>query len=312
MLFSERYASLLSVGENDFCSDISHADKDSLVRVMCKFDEPAKIYPNRYDSFDITTSTLQIVVRDFAERVGNCAFTFEYTAHGNVRYDNFNTLPTAYLWDLIELQYAELSQGEKPEFLSEINDVLTRRELPWLLCEGRIIRIDAMQFESDLKAHAIELLEEIKSCEPIFQAAYGEFLSALEYFAKEDYMSAVSNAEKSYESVLKVILGVGRGNADKLTREYITKNGSTLPTTMNSEGFREKVMMSLPFIRNNSSSDHGAGATPVTISKPLANLSLNLAAALNTYLILEYQAMKAASGSEEIVSSQGEEDELPF
>ena len=28
--------------------------------------------------------------------------------------------------------------------------MLTRRELPWLLCEGRMIRIDAMQFESDL------------------------------------------------------------------------------------------------------------------------------------------------------------------
>lgn len=57
-------------------------------------------------------------------------------------------------------------------------------------------------------------------------------------------------------------------------------------------GFREKVMMSLPFIRNNSGSDHGAGAKDIIISKPMAKLALNLAAALNTYLIEEYKLSK--------------------
>ena len=47
-------------------------------------------------------------------------------------------------------------------------------------------------------------------------------------------------------------------------------------------------MMSLPFIRNNSGADHGAGAKQVVISKAMANLAINLASALNTYLIEEY------------------------
>ncbi len=51
-------------------------------------------------------------------------------------------------------------------------------------------------------------------------------------------------------------------------------------------------MMSLPFIRNNSGSDHGAGAKDIIISKPMAKLALNLAAALNTYLIEEYKLSK--------------------
>ena len=54
-----------------------------------------------------------------------------------------------------------------------------------------------------------------------------------------------------------------------------------MPASMAPEGFREKVMMALPFVRNNSSSDHGAGATPARISRPLAKLAINLAAALN-------------------------------
>ena len=46
--------------------------------------------------------------------------------------------------------------------------------------------------------------------------------------------------------------------------------------------------MSLPYVRNNSGSDHGAGAKSVMISKPMAKLAVNLAAALDTYLIEEY------------------------
>ena len=54
---------------------------------------------------------------------------------------------------------------------------------------------------------------------------------------------------------------------------------------MASEGFREKVLMSLPYIRNNSTASHGAGRSMAEISKNMANLAINLASALNSYLI---------------------------
>ena len=41
-------------------------------------------------------------------------------------------------------------------------------------------------------------------------------------------------------------------------------------------------------MRNNSGADHGAGAKEVKITKPMAKLAINLAAALDTYLIEEY------------------------
>ena len=86
---------------------------------------------------------------------------------------------------------------------------------------------------------------------------------------------------------MKVILGADRGNADKLTNQYMEQLLS-VPDTMTKAGFREKVMMSLPYVRNNSGADHGAGAKEVVITKPMAKLAVNLAATLDTYLIEEY------------------------
>ena len=114
-------------------------------------------------------------------------------------------------------------------------------------------------------------------------------IASLEALEKGDYQSAISNAGKSYESILKVILGADRGNADKLTKQY-ADSLLVFPDTMKADGFREKVMMSLPYVRNNSGADHGAGAKEVVISKPMAKLAVNLASALDTYLIEENAA----------------------
>ena len=132
-----------------------------------------------------------------------------------------------------------------------------------------------------------KLMQELKDAEPKFQSAYTELTTAVEALVKGDYQSAINNAGKSYESILKVILGADRGNADKLTNQYMDQLLS-VPDTMTKAGFREKVMMSLPYVRNHSGADHGAGAKEVVITKPMAKLAVNLAAALDTYLIEEY------------------------
>ena len=116
-----------------------------------------------------------------------------------------------------------------------------------------------------------------------------ELTSAIEALEKGEFQTAISNAGKSYESVLKVILGVDSGNASMLTQKYRDKL-LNVPETMKAEGFEKNVMSSLPYIRNNSGADHGAGAKEVVVSRPMAKLAVNLAAALDTYLIEEYTA----------------------
>lgn len=293
MLFSERYSDLIDVGHGEpvdkICSDIDYTTKTELAGTMREFAEPQKIYPDRYSGYDVTTTALELAANNFNEIKGTPYVNLQHNIFDGPMYDYLAATFTPFLFDIIELQYEELSEGEKEEFQAAVNTVFRQHDTPWLLCEGRLIKMDATQFELDLRQKALERMRELKDSEPKFQPAYEELLESCEFFEKGSFAAAISNAEKSYESVLKVICGVQRGNADQLTKAYIDDNNGALPVTMRPDGFREKVLMSLPFIRNNSASDHGAGAVPVVIDQNLAKLAINLSAALNTYLIEEYR-----------------------
>lgn len=96
-----------------------------------------------------------------------------------------------------------------------------------------------------------------------------------------------NDLEKSYESMLKIMLGSAKGNASALTQRYVEEK-IHLPENVNVNGFKDSVLMSLPYIRNNCAA-HGAGEANVVISKSLAHLAINMASSLNTYLIEEYK-----------------------
>ena len=133
---------------------------------------------------------------------------------------------TPYLFDLIELQYDELSdepENGKEGFRKEINETFRENDSPWLFADGRLVKIDSKQFEQDLKLKALEMLRELRDAEPAYQAAYDELMKAVEFLEKGDFAEAVGNAEKSYESVIKVICGDGvKGYAaNQLTKKIV-------------------------------------------------------------------------------------------
>lgn len=301
MVFSERYKDLIDVGHGEskdyICGEITFAIKKKIFEALSDFAEPVTIFPNRYDSYEVRTSAFHIAIDKLNEIIGFPVISLTRNVFdGCENQDIFGNIFTPWLFDLIEIQYIELSEGERVEFQAAINAVLQSNDIPWLLCEGRMVKIDAQQFELDLRAKALAVLHELKDSDPKFQSAYDELIKACEFLEKGNHAEAISNAGKSYESVLKVICGMQKGNADKLTKEYTDKILCHLPVTMNNVGFREKVMMALPFIRNNSSSDHGAGETPANITRPLAQLAINLSAVMNTYLIEEYAGTQISNG----------------
>lgn len=292
MIFAKRYESLVfehdSRNINDvICGDIDYKIRQRLVAIMVDFSEPMELHPNRYDYCETVASDALIEACDkFNDIMDMPYIRFEY---------GMNPIPSlaawcaAFIFSIAELQYDFICDKDKPSFSSSLNAFFEEYDLPWRMLDGKMIKIDAQQFECDLKAKALAQMHELKDAEPKFQSAYTELASAIEALEKGDYQATISNAGKSYESILKVILSADRGNADKLTNEYMNQF-LTVPDTMKAEGFREKVMMSLPYVRNNSGADHGAGAQEVVISKPMAKLAVNLAAALDTYLIEEYAA----------------------
>lgn len=293
MIFSQRYKDLIEFGngesKDEICGDIDFTVKQKIVKALEDFREPQKYHPNRYDSYEETTDALEIAANNVNDLVGYpvanlAAMDFNPMSDSSVV---LASMFTPFLFDLIELQYEALSDSEKEPFRISVNAVLRDNDVPWIITDGVMIKIDAKQFEQDLKRKALEQLHELTDSAPVFQSAYDELIKAVEFFEKDNYAEAITNAGKSYESVMKIICGADRGNADALTQKILSDSHITLPTTMNVNGFREKVLMSLPFIRNNSAA-HGAGMNSEDLTRPLANLAVNLAAALDTYLIEEY------------------------
>ncbi len=300
--FAKRYKDLVfdpeSSNINDvICGEIDYKIRQQLVSVMQDFAEPMLLHPDRYDQdYTLVTDAFLYSCTQFNDIMDTPYIQVSqmnmFTPYANgIGLENWCV---AFIFSVAELQYDNLSAGEKTEFLTALNEFFEECDLPWKMLDGKMIKIDAQQFECDLKAKALEQMKELKDAEPKFQSAYNELTTAIESFDKGDFQSAINNAGKSYESVLKVILDADRGNADKLTNQYMDQL-LTVPDTMAKSGFREKVMMSLPYVRNNSGADHGAGSKESVISKPMAKLAVNLAAALDTYLIEEYTATNSAS-----------------
>ena len=295
MIFAKRYASLIFHGEDqeirdDICGDIDYRIKQKLVSIMEDYAEPIVLHPDRYN-YAITENTdaYSYSCEQFNDIMG--MLYIDLTPFGELmQYGKSLGLENwcvAFIFSVAELQYDNLSDDEKTEYSAALNSFFEEYDVQWRMLDGKMIKIDAQQFECDLKAKALAQMKELKDAEPKFQSAYTELTTAIEALEKGDYQSAINNAGKSYESVLKVILETDNGNADRLTNQYMNQM-LTVPDTMNKSGFREKVMMSLPYVRNNSGADHGAGAKEAVISKPMAKLAVNLAAALDTYLIEEY------------------------
>ena len=294
MLFSERYAALIETGKGEakdhICGNISFFVKQRMAEVMHSFAEPQIIHPNRYDNYEKRTTALDQAVERMNDQLG-----FEYVSLDDYPFfsyvecdDPIATSFTPYMFNIIELQYEELSDGEKAAFQNAMNKVLYENDIPWILHDGKMVKIDSLQFEMDLRNKTLQRLSELKDSDPKFASGYSELIKAFEFFERMEYGEAINNAGKSYESVLKVACSELRGNADKLTNQWISIYKDVIPTTMTPEGFREKVLMSLPYLRNNSAAAHGAGDTTVELSKEMAKLALNLAAALETYLVEEY------------------------
>lgn len=288
MIFHQRYAGML----DKICGDASSRYNDSLLSVMVEFSEPILEQYDRYNpNLTRNTTAFDLALEKFNNMMKS---DFHIGTRQNI-FDNrpdtksLSVQPVFYIFSIIELQYMELSDDEAVDFAKKINKVFAENDLPWLLSDGIIIKVDAQQFECDLKAKALAQMKELKEAEPKFQSAYTELTTALEVLEKDDYLSAISNAGKSYESVLKVVLSTDNGNADLLVKQYVERL-LIIPDTMKKEGFKDRVLMSLPYLRNNSGADHGAGSKEVVISKHMAKLAVNLAAALDTYLIEEYAA----------------------
>lgn len=296
-LFSERYEELLQDEPNwlggDDDGNIPYNVKVLIARIMEDFREPISIQPSRYDSYTVDTDALYLAIEELNEHVDYRIVDLDMMRMGS-GLDEVHALANVYtphLFDLVELQYKELSddaENGKCGFRGEVNKVFRENDIPWLLVDGRLVKIDPGQFEQDLKLKALSEMRDLKDADSLYQGAYDELRKAIDFLGRGDYAEAVINAEKSYESVLKVICGPESETeaANSLIKRLLEADNLSLPESLKPEAFQGSVLMSLPVIRNKAAA-HGSGTTGCEISGPMANLAVNLACALDTYLIQE-------------------------
>lgn len=296
-LFSECYGELFQDEPNWFGGDdgssVPYNAKVLIARVMEDFREPISFQPSRYDSYTVDTDALYLAIEELNEHVDYRLVDLDMMRLGS-GLDEVHALANVYtphLFDLVELQYKELSddaENGKDGFRGEVNKVFREHDIPWLLVDGRLVKIDPRQFEQDLKLKALGEMKELNDADPLYQGAYDELRKAIDFLGRGDYAEAVINAEKSYESVLKVICGPESETeaANSLIKRLLEADNLSLPESLKPEAFQSSVLMSLPVIRNKAAA-HGSGATGCEISRPVANLAVNLACALDTYLIQE-------------------------
>lgn len=296
LVFLQRYEELFNAepgsGPDDFLGEIGYAEHRKIARVLLEFCEPKIVPVSRYSSMTEKTDALVAASYRLNDVLEYDAIDFlPGMEHGwgiDDEEEKLAWLDTAWLFSLIELLFDELSPAEKEAFRNAINAVFSDNDIPWVLVDGRMVKIDSKQFEQDMKRKTAERLNELKDAAPVFQSSYDELVKGIEFLDKGDFAEAVTNAAKSYESALKVLCNVENAAAGKLVSEIVKRGLLDLPDGMEQKDFESKVLMSLPFIRNRPGAAHGAGAGSGEISRNMANLAVNLACALDTYIADEW------------------------
>ena len=305
--FSETYKELIS--DNNFCENVEYDEQHLLVDVMTEFTAPMRYSPDRYNpTYTVTTDALYESIEIFAKH--------QNWGKSPDNFDNIEVLQKRdlhELFDIIEIQYEQLG-SEAGEYQSKINDALERIDNPFRLLNGRFIKIDARQFELNLKKKALLLMEKLRCNEPLFQIAYEEVLGAFEKYELGDYKDCILKAEYSFESMLKILLNDPQysTSAANALIEAIVKSDYFSDVPEDAIGImKDKVLLSLPTIRNKCGSGHGQGGSSVAIPKSVANLALNLASSLNTFLADLYLQKNFSENPDDHFSAHADED-LPF
>ena len=144
ILFTTRYRGLVQTenGENLdlICANVTDTTKKKLVSVLVEFAEPQKVKPDRYSDFNITTDSMYIALDRLNDYFDPPVVELSESGYFGNRYaSQLIGLFTPLLFDLIEIQYDELSKSEKMEFREEINRVFQYAHLNFNFTERGLI-----------------------------------------------------------------------------------------------------------------------------------------------------------------------------
>ena len=168
--------------------------------------------------------------------------------------------------------------------IDELNQRFRKAGVGYQFVNDEIIRIDSQFIHSEAVVPVLTLLSD-----PKFKTAEEEFTQAHAHYRRGEYEDAIVDAERAFESVMKIILserGWSFDSNDAANRllDHLVTGISLVPTDF------KDGLAGLPRIRNRFGG-HGQGANQVVVPEYYANYALHLAASNILFLIEAYKKL---------------------
>lgn len=283
-IFSKRYKKILKNKKNEV-----HLPKNVRMRILKLIEKFNEVMEEiNQTGFGYSTSILDKIPELLKSELGITAL-FAYPKEGGGKAKPCNledfilrgNIPP-YLFDSLEIFFSQISNHEgKYQCQSDFNNIMEENDLRWRMADGKIFPIDSKYIEEEIIHRTYNLINQVN-----FQGALKEFEQARIDFANENYNSAIRNANLSFESAIKEILGLERAKPGELFRKLI--DSGYIPEYYKGflKDFEKNILRCVSIMRNEEKGvGHGVGFSKSIVPSELAELSINLTASLINYLI---------------------------
>ena len=305
MIFSERYAPAIRNGK--LTVELPMGVREKIADAMASHNHMVSVQRNPDDRWIDHSDVISELLYDMGEHYNSIKFPVDIPESTDTRLPLFELARRGLgenVLDTIEMMVSGLFEDRRNSFEATVNVVFEDEGSSWRLVRGQCIRLDQEFIGSGNARIALERL----AAGP-FAGAEAEYGKALREQASGESKDAIADACKSFESTLKILTGLEHANADALTKALVEQGYlNDIPENIR-DGFRQTVLMSLPFIRNKLAG-HGQGAEVVEVPARYSALALQLAAALQNFLISKY--LEHRPPVPETPLGEGWDDELPF
>lgn len=183
----------------------------------------------------------------------------------------------AHVFDAVECFVGHARDAES--YVGDLNALLREEEAPWQMLDGEMLLLDGV-FAREHLARRVDASFRLAGID----GAQRELQDARNDIIDGDTRGSVHNAGKSFESVMKALLGREDGNAKKLAQD-LRREGffDALPVSQR-DAFVTEVLGALPWMRNKLGG-HGMGERHTELPSEYAHLATDLASAYAQFLI---------------------------
>lgn len=193
--------------------------------------------------------------------------------------------------DAIEAWFGQ-SPNQGSECERELNECLAMNHSAWRIVAGQAMLIDSEYLHAEVRIRTLKLLREGDAT-----GALEEFQDAISDLQAGETKDAVVKAHKSIESVMKTALGTSEHLTFGKLLEQLIKGG-LIPTYYQEFLVHfEKLALGAVKERNRPGTGHGQGNVTIDVPRSLAEFVVNLAGAINLFIIERWLESKSSTKS---------------